>query len=374
MSWEPINREARPTTGDASPRWGQPRVPRQAARVLGPPKSAKTLGAYANALEEIRRGGNVLLIDFEMGPWDTRDRLREMGATDDDLKRFFYVEPETPASEEIVAGLAGRWTFTLVILDAAAGAYSLQGLDDNARKDVERFTRIYVQAFRLRDVATIVLDHVGKNAQGRGAFAIGSERKVGGADVHLGFETVLAISRGSRGLYKVTTHKDRLGHLSGRRRPSWSSAATRGRTLSVGGQAARTCPWGRLVEADAPDGKGVPVARKPAGRGQPHKVRGKRPGKGRLRPPRLGRTHRRRVCGGIPGGTRLPACSKRPSVPRKPRPRPSSSHPVPTPSRRVTNDPVPRPTPYRGDGVGRGGRGRGRFREWSRSYSRRPLT
>ena len=50
----------------------------------------------------------MLLIDFEMGPWDARDRLREMGATDEELEHFFYVEPETPASEEIVDELADR--------------------------------------------------------------------------------------------------------------------------------------------------------------------------------------------------------------------------------------------------------------------------
>ena len=50
-------------------------------------------------------------------------------------------------------------------------------------------------------------------ARTRGAFAIGSERKVGGVDVHLCFEVVLPIKRGGRGLYKIVTHKDRLGRL-----------------------------------------------------------------------------------------------------------------------------------------------------------------
>ena len=179
----------------------------------GPPESAKTLAAYAIALEEVRRSGNVLLIDFEMGQWDARDRLREMGATDDELSHVFYIEPETPASKEIVEDLVTTWTFSLVVIDAAAGAYSLQALDDNKRADVETFARIYVHSFWLREVATIVVDHVTKKANSRGAFAIGSERKVGGADVHLGFEIALPIKRGGRGLYKIVTHKDRFGHL-----------------------------------------------------------------------------------------------------------------------------------------------------------------
>jgi hypothetical protein len=136
-----------------------------------------------------------------------------MGATDADLEHVFYIEPETPASETIIANLVSTWTFSLVVIDAAAGAYSLQALDDNKRADVETFARLYVRSFWLRGVATILVDHVAKKAGNRGAFAIGSERKVGGADVHLGFEVALPIKRGGRGLYKVVTHKDRFGHL-----------------------------------------------------------------------------------------------------------------------------------------------------------------
>jgi hypothetical protein len=179
----------------------------------GPPESAKTLAAYAILVSEARQGGTALLLDLEMGPWDALERLRELGATDDDLDRVVYVEPDTAATEEIVEHVASSFDLTLVVVDAAPGAYSLQGLDDNKRQDVETFSRVYLRPFWLRGVATIVIDHVGKNASNRGAFAIGSERKVGGADVHIGFEAAIPIRRGGRGLYKLTTHKDRLGHL-----------------------------------------------------------------------------------------------------------------------------------------------------------------
>ena len=86
-------------------------------------------------------------------------------------------------------------------------------LDDNKRQDVEKFTRLFVRAFWQAGVATIVIDHVVKNNETRGKYAIGSERKVGGADVHLGFEVITPISRGKTGLYKIVTHKDRGGFL-----------------------------------------------------------------------------------------------------------------------------------------------------------------
>jgi hypothetical protein len=179
----------------------------------GPPESAKTIAAYICALAVVRDGGSVLLVDFEMGQWDARDRLRELGADDGDLERILYVEPEAPATVEIVSGLIDEYGPTLVIIDAAAGAFDLQGLDDNKRADVERFAGIYVRTFFLRGVATIVLDHVVKDSRSRGGFVIGSERKVGGADVHLGFEADQALRRGGHGYYRILTRKDRLGHL-----------------------------------------------------------------------------------------------------------------------------------------------------------------
>ena len=44
------------------------------------------------------------------------------------------------------------------MIDTAAGAYSLQGLDDNLRRDVEKFARLYVRTFWLRGVATMLVD------------------------------------------------------------------------------------------------------------------------------------------------------------------------------------------------------------------------
>jgi hypothetical protein len=178
----------------------------------GPQESAKTLAAYAVALEVVRTGATVCIIDFEMGRWDARDRLRDLGATQAELARILYVEPSEPADAERILRIVHARP-ELVVIDAAAGAYDLQGLDDNKRLDVERFTSTYVREFWRHGIATIVLDHVVKNAEARGKYTIGSERKVGGADVHLGFEAITPVRRGSEGLYKITTHKDRGGFL-----------------------------------------------------------------------------------------------------------------------------------------------------------------
>jgi hypothetical protein len=184
----------------------------------GPQESAKTLAAYAIGIETLRAIPNryIAIIDFEMGHRSARTRLRELGATNPELARILYIEPEVPANIDRIALLVALQP-QLVIIDAAAGAYALQGLDDNNRGDVEKFAALYTNAFFQAGIATITLDHVVKNTETRGKYAIGSERKTGGVDVHLGFDTILPIKRGSTGLYKITTHKDRDGwHERGR--------------------------------------------------------------------------------------------------------------------------------------------------------------
>ncbi len=180
----------------------------------GPPESAKTLAAYCVLIQVVRMGGSAVLIDFEMGAYDARQRLRELGATPLEIKQIAYVEPEEKASPERVAPLIALEP-SLVVIDAAAGVYALEGLDDNKRGDVEKISSLYIRAFWRAGIATILLDHVVKDTESRGRFAIGSERKLGGADVHFGFEVVgkQAISRGGKGKYKITTHKDRGGYL-----------------------------------------------------------------------------------------------------------------------------------------------------------------
>jgi hypothetical protein len=215
VTWSPINLDSLEERPKTQPTIGGVGLVYPGKRHLfsGPQESGKTMAAYAIALEEVRAKGSVVLIDLEMGQWDARDRFREMGATDADFARIFYVEPETEAGDDTMLGLL-EWKPTLAIIDAAAGAYAIQNLDDNKRRDAELFANLWVRPFWQNDVATITIDHVVKNTDNRGKYAIGSERKAGGVDVHLGFECVSEFRRGGHGLYRIHTHKDRPGYLT----------------------------------------------------------------------------------------------------------------------------------------------------------------
>jgi hypothetical protein len=215
MSWEPVNLAHAGDRPPLKPDLGGVGLvyPRLRHVFSGPQESVKTLAAYVIALEVVRQSQTVVLVDLEMGPWDAHDRFRDLGATDEDFDRILYVEPDTPATDEAIGRLIEADP-GLVVIDAAAGAYSLEGLDDNKRADVERFAGIYMRAFWLAGIATILIDHVVKNADNRGKYAIGSERKTGGVDVHLGFEIVSPFVRGGVGLAQIVTHKDRHGWLA----------------------------------------------------------------------------------------------------------------------------------------------------------------
>jgi hypothetical protein len=215
LSWNVLDLAALEERPPVTPTIGGLIYPGRRHVFSGPPESAKTWAALALAVEEIRNGGTVLHVDFEMFSYETRDRLRCLGVTDEEFQRFLHVEPEIPATETTIGELLEYVTApTLAIIDAAAGAYSLQGLGDNDRRDVELFARTLIEPFRQREIATVVLDHVVKNAESRGAWMIGSERKAGAADVHLGFEPVTPFGRGRNGLIRIVTHKDRFGYLS----------------------------------------------------------------------------------------------------------------------------------------------------------------
>ena len=214
-SWTPIKLTSLPDKPPIQPTLGSSGLiyPGKRHVFTGPPESAKTLAAYAILIQVVREPDHTgILIDFEMGAYDARQRLRELGATDHELDRIDYLEPDEPATPDRISRLVDL-NPAIVVIDAALGAYSLQGLDDSNRGDVEKLSRLYVSSFWRAGIATIVIDHVVKDAEQRGRYAIGSERKLGGADVSLGFETITAISRGTSGRYKIVTHKDRGGYL-----------------------------------------------------------------------------------------------------------------------------------------------------------------
>jgi hypothetical protein len=182
--------------------------------VSGQPESLKTLVALILSLTAQRQDELVAHIDLEMGSKRTRTLLEDLGATANEIHDHIYTEGGGPPDRHDLGHLIGN-EVALVTIDAAAGAYNATGLDDSTRQDVEKFAAAWIDPLYQHGVATLLIDHVVKNADQRGKWAIGSERKAGQADVHLGLELIgNPLTRGGNALVKVRVHKDRPGWLT----------------------------------------------------------------------------------------------------------------------------------------------------------------
>jgi hypothetical protein len=217
----------------------------------GPPESLKTLLAFVVALEHIRAGhGPVAHIDFEMYAVETRRLLVDLGATAEEIEQFWHVEPDGPPDQDDIAAMVES-RITLAIIDAAAGAYDVSGLDDSKRKEAEAFARQWIKPLFDAGIASVVLDHVVENSDTRGRYAIGSERKTGAVDVHLGFTALKQLARGGNGLVKITTRSGAAGS-PGQSPRSSSFAPTRQRTQSHGRSSPPATPTAPPESGDPP--------------------------------------------------------------------------------------------------------------------------
>ena len=112
--------------------------------------------ALPELLPAVLAGGRSGGVRMRGATWTFASLVRRIGPSSTNAASFedHDVEPELPATEGTAADLLSAWSYSLAVIDAAAGAHSLQGLDDNKRSDVEAFTHIYVRSFWLQGVVS----------------------------------------------------------------------------------------------------------------------------------------------------------------------------------------------------------------------------
>lgn len=185
----------------------------------GEPEAGKSWIALNACALEILNERHVVFIDFETTEREIKERLRALGVTNMELEYFAYIRPTDPigspgVTEYVLAMLEERMP-SIVFTDAYAGILDLHELDPNSGADIEKLNRVFFRPVLETGAATVTLDHLTKDKERRGKFSIGSERKVGVVDVHLGFEIEKGkpFGRGRKGLIHVRRWKDRPGHL-----------------------------------------------------------------------------------------------------------------------------------------------------------------
>jgi hypothetical protein len=185
--------------------------------VSGESESAKSWLALIAAVEELAAGRGVLWVDGDdMGAGDVLERLRVLGAADEDVSGLFgYVAPSEPLGGDVRGELVARaeaLDCRLVIWDGFNPLLAMHGFDPNSGTDVEAFYRL-IDPFRKLGAANVITDNVAKSRETRGAWAIGSERKKSKAEVHLGMRSLVTLVRGGTGRSRIDVLKDRPGRL-----------------------------------------------------------------------------------------------------------------------------------------------------------------
>lgn len=185
--------------------------------LYGEPEAGKGWLALQACAEELAAGAHVLYVDFEDRARTQVTRLAALGVEEAVLfERFHYVRPVDAMGE---AGLASvralllEFSPSLAVLDGITEAFGLHALSISDNDDVTRWRRMLPHKLMEAGAAVLEIDHVTKDREGRGRYAIGAQHKLSGADVALAVQVVTPFGRGREGLMKLTVEKDRHGFL-----------------------------------------------------------------------------------------------------------------------------------------------------------------
>lgn len=190
--------------------------PGEVHSLAGEPESGKGWIALACAAELLRDGARVLLLDFEDAAPNIVTRLLALGAPAAAIvDAFTYVRPDDALQPGTLAQLLDGTPYALAILDGATEAFALLGLDSYANQDVPRFLRTLARPIAATGAAVLLIDHVTKDRETRGRFALGAQHKLAGVTAAYGVDVIDPPSRTTAGRVKLTVHKDRPGHVRG---------------------------------------------------------------------------------------------------------------------------------------------------------------
>jgi hypothetical protein len=186
----------------------------KAHSIYSGPGLGKTFLMLWLALEVMKRDLPVVLYDAENGPRLMAERLQQLGADPAllDERLHYYPFPSLDATEEGRAAYEAtldRVRPALVCFDSWIGFLAANGLDENASNDVATFAANYIAPARSRDIATLMLDHVGHE----GKHARGSTRKKDELDVVWSLRPVKPFDRETVGQVVLRLEKDREAWL-----------------------------------------------------------------------------------------------------------------------------------------------------------------
>ncbi|MER7309932.1 AAA family ATPase [Streptomyces griseoluteus] len=187
--------------------------------VIGESEGGKTWFALLAVCSELAAGHAVVFIDFEDDAPGVVGRLLALGADRTAIReRFAYIRPEEPLGanfnrNEIATALHDlRPTF--VPIDGVTEGMALHGMELKDNTDVAKFGRMLLRPIADMGAAVTTLDHVTKDREGRGRYAIGGVHKLNGLNgAQYVLENRTPFGVGVTGKSTVRIAKDRPGQL-----------------------------------------------------------------------------------------------------------------------------------------------------------------
>jgi hypothetical protein len=187
--------------------------------VVGESEGGKTWFALLSVAHELAAGNGVVFIDFEDDAPGVVGRLLALGASVKDISdRFAYIRPEEPLTVGInrleIGQALNDLRPTFVPIDGVTEGMAMHGLELKDNTDVAKFGRMLLRPIAEMGAAVTTLDHVVKDKEGRGRYAIGGVHKLNGLNGAMYvLENRSPFGVGVTGKSTVRIAKDRPGQL-----------------------------------------------------------------------------------------------------------------------------------------------------------------
>lgn len=186
--------------------------------IYGESESGKSWVAQIATAEMLRADKKVIYIDFESDPQDIVKRLKALGVSRANLLQYFtYIRPESArnASDPYWEAILEPESAHLVIIDGVTESLTMWGGETVDNDSITKWMRQFPRTVAHRSGAAVVLiDHITKNSETRGRFAIGGQAKLATIDgAAYIVEPIEVLSPGRVGSLTIRVTKDRIGDV-----------------------------------------------------------------------------------------------------------------------------------------------------------------
>lgn len=184
----------------------------------GESESGKSWLAQIATAELLKNDQKVTYIDFESDASDIVGRLKSLGVSRANLLQYLtYIRPESArnADDPYWANIVKPKSAELVVIDGVTESLTMWGGETKDNDTITRWMRVFPRTVAVESGAAVVLiDHITKNSETRGRFAIGGQAKLATIDGSAFLvEPIEVLSPGRVGTLTVRVTKDRPGYV-----------------------------------------------------------------------------------------------------------------------------------------------------------------